>query len=924
MKNTCRRLLALALVAVMALGVFMPGLGVLRAYAASSKAASVTCGDLTFVVPEAIYLYPDALSSAQATSTPFQFYVNNNSDGSVKAGTTTSETTGYIYYSYSGASSATISYQFYDEALSSTLSGTANLSSTSISSGGSVSITGGQSPSLAKNVNGCYIEWTLSFTDGADNTAKKAYAYTYVYKPYTVPVACSVTAGCSKNMWYSKHWAGNVTWISGFYDISEGSDVTANNSSNDKWDGSYFYYTKFSNFSAFISEGNKGYVGGTEVTGSRARITSGFSVNPSSSGGSLGYVVFSDGGSYKLDTSPSNCNTQEWGQSSSGTYTSSVKNLMAAYYSKTGAPKMSGNLHCNSYGRIMVDTSRYSNLNQIPNLAVGMEVYNDENSPSNSANWYVADFTDKSLDRYKTWYTDGTGDYATKGAVIASQGTAWNSSGYVETEGVRYCGKWPRTLLGDTTTQGATKLYMVKGTYINTGDSNPQTYAVCQLQTTYYDKGALRSAVNNATKAMAKLGITGKSAAGTPTSCYFDADTNYKWTAFQSAYKAAVIGLTKLNSTSNPDTLATNLTNALDALCTKVSFDANGGTFSSTTPVYVEIGTNQSVSYSIPSGYTATRSGYTFGGWSTDSAALSGGVMPGSNITVGYNNTLYAVWLPHYQVAFDGNGATGGTEMTNQSFVYGTAQDLKPNTYTRSYTVTYKNNNGTADGSDTATYTFAGWKGSPRLISDATERSFDNTSGTQYHDFPQWTIAAPFAANEVYHLEFDAKGSGVVTNYFYGASGYWQVGSMTGTNPSHVGGGDGDIRHNLTSSYQHFAITWTLAASGNANVNKYVLFRALSGSNVTFKNVVFWKETGAATYSNQQSVNNLCTTAGAIYQMRAQWTPGSVTLPTPTRNGYTFDGWYSDSTLQTLAGNAGATYTPTATTTLYAKWTAVQ
>ncbi|NBO56935.1 MAG: hypothetical protein EBU84_20600, partial [Actinobacteria bacterium] len=51
----------------------------------------------------------------------------------------------------------------------------------------------------------------------------------------------------------------------------------------------------------------------------------------------------------------------------------------------------------------------------------------------------------------------------------------------------------------------------------------------------------------------------------------------------------------------------------------------------------------------------------------------------------------------------------------------------------------------------------------------------------------------------------------------------------------------------------------------------------------------------------------------------------AITLPTPTRTGYTFAGWYSDSGLTTSIGGAGASYSPTGTTTslnAYAKWTA--
>lgn len=46
----------------------------------------------------------------------------------------------------------------------------------------------------------------------------------------------------------------------------------------------------------------------------------------------------------------------------------------------------------------------------------------------------------------------------------------------------------------------------------------------------------------------------------------------------------------------------------------------------------------------------------------------------------------------------------------------------------------------------------------------------------------------------------------------------------------------------------------------------------------------------------------------------------AITLPSPTKTGYTFDGWYNESGAS--VGGAGATYTPTADVTLTAHWTA--
>lgn len=46
-----------------------------------------------------------------------------------------------------------------------------------------------------------------------------------------------------------------------------------------------------------------------------------------------------------------------------------------------------------------------------------------------------------------------------------------------------------------------------------------------------------------------------------------------------------------------------------------------------------------------------------------------------------------------------------------------------------------------------------------------------------------------------------------------------------------------------------------------------------------------------------------------------------LSLPTPTRDGYTFNGWYTAGSGGTKVGDAGATYTPDGDITLYAQWT---
>ena len=50
----------------------------------------------------------------------------------------------------------------------------------------------------------------------------------------------------------------------------------------------------------------------------------------------------------------------------------------------------------------------------------------------------------------------------------------------------------------------------------------------------------------------------------------------------------------------------------------------------------------------------------------------------------------------------------------------------------------------------------------------------------------------------------------------------------------------------------------------------------------------------------------------------------SLSLPSSLRSGYTFNGWYTASSGGSFVGVAGASYTPTASVTLYAQWTVIQ
>jgi len=87
-----------------------------------------------------------------------------------------------------------------------------------------------------------------------------------------------------------------------------------------------------------------------------------------------------------------------------------------------------------------------------------------------------------------------------------------------------------------------------------------------------------------------------------------------------------------------------------------------------------------------------------------------------------------------------------------------------------------------------------------------------------------------------------------------------------------------------------------------------------------------------ATYPDQATVKNLAFNnnistpfdSNVTVPLVAQWKPQSVTLPTPTRPGYLFFGWYTDAIRGIKVGDDGASYTPTADVTLHAHWAPIK
>jgi len=343
---------------------------------------------------------------------------------------------------------------------------------------------------------------------------------------------------------------------------------------------------------------------------------------------------------------------------------------------------------------------------------------------------------------------------------------------------------------------------------------------------------------------------------------------------------------------------------------------------------------------------TPTRTGYTFAGWYSD-AGLSASIgAAGASYTPSADITLYAKWTAHtYAVRFNGNGNTGGS-MDDQDFTYDKAQELTANGFTRAYTVTYNYNEATGGNDNataTATATFNGWATTADgVVAYSDQQSVSNFTaddGGTVNLFAYWTknsITLPTPTRTGY--TFGGWYSDAELSTSIGAAGdsYTPSADITlyakWTAHTYAVRFNGNGNTGGSMDDQNFTYDKAQELTANAFTRAYTVtynYNGATGGNddptatatATFNG---WATTadGQVAYSDQQSVSNLTADDGGTVDLFANWTKSSITLPTPTRTGYTFAGWYSDAELSASIGAAGASYTPSADITLYAKWTA--
>jgi uncharacterized repeat protein (TIGR02543 family) len=391
----------------------------------------------------------------------------------------------------------------------------------------------------------------------------------------------------------------------------------------------------------------------------------------------------------------------------------------------------------------------------------------------------------------------------------------------------------------------------------------------------------------------------------------------------------------------------------------KITYNLNGGTGANEADY-----TEKSVKYGGTTTTSAapTKPGYTFAGWSDGTNTYQAG----NNITVTGDLTLTAQWTPiTYTVAFDANQGSG--TMTAQGFIYGTAQNLTANAFTRTgYSFTGWNTQ--ADGSGTSyadqenvsnltaeqrgTVTlYAQWNPTPKSVTPSSaayrvehyKQKLDGTYELSDTDYPLYgqlntEVSAKAKSYEHYHVSTSNSNAvlkGTVITPTVNADKktvnlltlqvYYDLDTCTVTYDPNNGTASttktlkyGETE-TLKEAPQKTGYTFTGWNDGTTNYN-------VGESIQVTTDMILTAQWTPITYTVQFNANADGVTGTMADQMFTYDTAQSLTKNTFTRTGYTFLGWNTkaDGTGTGYADVANVSNLTTengATVILYAQWT---
>lgn len=375
----------------------------------------------------------------------------------------------------------------------------------------------------------------------------------------------------------------------------------------------------------------------------------------------------------------------------------------------------------------------------------------------------------------------------------------------------------------------------------------------------------------------------------------------------------------------------------------KITYNLNGGKNNSENPTAYKM-TTATITLKNP-----TRTGYTFQGWYSDSAYKTKVTQIAKGSTG--NKTLYAKWTANkYTIRYNKNGATGGSMADTTSCKYGTEYTLRANAFTRKG------------------YTFTGWAtsadGDVVYADKASVKNLTSKNGAVKTLYAKWKLTT-------YKITYNLNGG---KNHSSNPSNYKiTTATITLKNPTRTGYtfkgwySDSAYKTKVTQIAKGSTGNKTLYAKWEANSYKIRYNKngatggtmadtsCIYGKSYTLRTNAFTKKgytfagwatsaSGDVVYANKASVKNLSSTNGAVKTLYAKWkkntykitynlnggknhssnpatytvTTATIMLKNPTRTGYTFKGWYSDSAYKTKVTQIAKG--STGNKTLYAKW----
>ena len=361
--------------------------------------------------------------------------------------------------------------------------------------------------------------------------------------------------------------------------------------------------------------------------------------------------------------------------------------------------------------------------------------------------------------------------------------------------------------------------------------------------------------------------------------------TGYTFTGWAQSPNGTVVysnGASALNLSETADAAVT-LYAVWQANAYTVNYNANGGGGSMS---------GQSFIYDAAQDLRAnnfSRTGYAFAGWSMTAngdVAYTGGQSV-SNLTeaAGAAVTLYAQWNGNpYTVTYDANDGSGS--MADSAFIYGTAHNLRANTFTR------------------VNYRFNGWATSPsattaQYADGAGVSGLTATAGATVTLYAVWT--------DTYTVKYHANGgSGSMADSVFTYSVAQNLRMNTLSRAGYTFTGWATSSSATTAQYADRQSVNNLATTEEAAVTLYAVW---SGNPYTVR------------YSANGGNGNMPASTFTYGQLE------SLSANIFTRTGYTFAGWAKDSSATTrdyTGMQRVSNLTTESTITLYAVWNGIQ